>query len=436
MSCRTPIFASPSSTPLGPGEPGGTLPPGVVPNTFLQWNGVLWVPSSWTLPDAADVGDVGDVLTVTGANAADWAAPPVISGTRFHHYAFGANQINTGTGSLFPWFSTGSAALSAATATTAQFTGTIHALYVTHGTPTGADDIVYTVMVNDVATGLALILNSGSAGPATNLGSIVGVTVGDKITVRATGLSANRVVTSRLQFLLEEGATAPTTPLSIMGANTVAWWRSDLGVNPGTNGAGVNNWMDQGPGSFNLVQATAANQPTYNTTGGPNSTPSLLFDGVNDRLVNAAINRPAPATTRTVVWIVFRQVTWTNTDKLFGFGTTATHMGALQSGVTPQIGMQNLTTVNLNNALAVNTYGRGEFGFSGSTSDYIKLVATTVTGASAGNTDPLATFTLGASGPQTLFANIQVVEVAIFDAVPTAGQTTSLNSYLSSRYGL
>ncbi len=432
MSCRTDIFVAPSVT-AGPGEPGGLLPPGVTPNTFLQWNGVLWVPSSWTLPDAANIGDVGQVLTGTGANAADWAAPPAIATTRFFHYAFGANQVNTGTGSLFPWFSAGTAAFSAATATNAQFDGKIHSLYVTHGTPTGADSVVYTVAVNGFLTGLTLTLNSGSAATASNLINQITVNAGDKITLQVTGLSANRVITARAQFLLETPASPPaTSPLTIMGASTHAWWRSDIVV---LNGATVSQWTDQSGNGRHLTQGTAANQPTYNATGGPNSTPSILFDATNDVLVNAAIDRNVPSTAITFVWMVFRQVTWTSTRRLFGFGTANNTICAIQNSATPQIAQADTTIVNSNTALAVNTYGRGEFYFSGSVNDYIKLIATTVSGASAGVTNPAAGFKLGASGATTLFGNLEIAEAAIFDTLPNAAQITALNAYVTSRYG-
>jgi hypothetical protein len=201
MGCRTQIFGS--APPGPPGEPGGVLPPGVVPDTFLQWNGVLWVPSSWTLPTEALV--AGEVLTAAGAGASAFAAPPTLPATSQYHYAFGAQQVNTGTGALFPFFSTSAAttAFSAATGAVAQFTGTLRKLYLTHGSPAGASNLVYFVFLNNVITTLTVTLSSAAAGPATNLVNTVAVVAGDKITVRVTGAVANTLCVPRLQFVLE-----------------------------------------------------------------------------------------------------------------------------------------------------------------------------------------------------------------------------------------
>lgn len=435
MACRTQLTSPPVVIPGGPGEPGGVLPPGVVPDTFLQWNGVLWVPSSWTLPTDALAGDITKVLTATGANASAFAAPPVLPAMSAYHYAFGAQQVNTGNGAMFPFFSTSAATtpFTVPTMAIAQFTGTLRTMYVTHGIPVAADPIRYVVFVNGFITGLEVTLSSGAAGPGTNLVNSVAVTAGDRIIVRTTGATANRACVPRLQFLLTVPAVPPaTSPLTIMGAATHAWWRSDVVT---LSGSAVTAWPDQSGNGRDLTQGTAANQPTYNATAGPNSTPSITFDGTNDVLASTTIDRNIPSTEITFVWIVFRQKTWTSTDRIFGFGTANNTICAIQNVATPQIAQADTTIVNGNTALAVNTYGRGEFYFSGSTNDYIKLIATTVTGASAGVTNPAAGFKLGASGATTLFGNIEVVEAAIFDTLPTPAQITALNAYVTSRYG-
>jgi hypothetical protein len=75
-------------------------------------------------------------------------------------------------------------------------------MYVTHGSPTGADNIVYTVMINGVASALTVTLNSGAAGPASDLVNTPAVAAGDKLTLRCTGAAANRQCRPRVQFLL------------------------------------------------------------------------------------------------------------------------------------------------------------------------------------------------------------------------------------------
>lgn len=224
------------------------------------------------------------------------------------------------------------------------------------------------------------------------------------------------------------------TPLTIVGAgDTVAWWRSDLGIT--LNGGAVSAWADQGSGGFHLTQGTGANQPTYNAAGGPNSTPSLLFDGTGHSLVNATIDRPAPGTQPTFLWGVLRQLTWTNGDRILGFGAVGTHMNVTQNPATPQWRQQNVTLANTNGGLALNTYGRFEVFFNNNTTDYIKLITTNVTGVNAGNTDPAAGLRLGCDSVGALFSNIEVCELAVYKVLPTAGQLAALDAYCTARYG-
>jgi hypothetical protein len=223
------------------------------------------------------------------------------------------------------------------------------------------------------------------------------------------------------------------TPLQIMGADTVGWWRADLGVT--LNGGNVASWLDQGPDAHVLAQASVPAQPVFNATGGPNARPSILFNGIGQWLRNSTVNRPAPATQRTLVWAVFRQVTWNNTSHICGFGTDANILRTDQRTVSPRIGQLNGVSGNTNDSLPVNTYGRMESGFAGTTASYLKLIGTTSTGLSGGNSDPAAGFSLAASGNQANRSNIEVCEFAIFNVFPTAGQQAQLDSYVTDRYG-
>jgi len=230
------------------------------------------------------------------------------------------------------------------------------------------------------------------------------------------------------------------SPLTIMGEATVAWWRADVLV---LNGGTVSSWTDQSGNGFDLIQAVGGNQPTFNATGGPNATPSVLFDGVNDDVANALLDLPAPATTRTFYWAVLRQVTWTGGDRLWGAGVgNNSSLAVLQHmpGGSPVIGMKNdggagAFGANPNSGLTLNVYKRLEVYFSDSVSDYIKAGGATQTGLNAGNTDPAATFVLGAAANLSSFANIEVLDFAIFDRQPTAQEFAELDAYATNRYG-
>lgn len=223
------------------------------------------------------------------------------------------------------------------------------------------------------------------------------------------------------------------TPLQIMGGDTVAWWRADLGVT--LNVGNVSSWLDQGPDAHVLAQASVPAQSVFNATGGPNSRQSILFNGVDQWLRNTTINRPAPATQVTLVWMIFRQVTWTGTRHICGFGTDPNILRTEQATVSPRIRQTNGLFGNTNDSLPINTYGRMENGFSGSAADYLKLIGTTSTGLNSGNFDPAAGFSLAASGNEQQRSNIEVCELAIFSAFPSVARQAQLDAYVTARYG-
>jgi hypothetical protein len=188
----------------GPGEPGGTLPPGDTAGQFLQWNGVLWVPSSWTLPEASPL-VVGDVLTVTAPGVAEFQAPAAQIDRI--HYAFGNNAINTGTQFVSPWLSNTSTDGAEIRIETILFDGTLSNFRVLHANPTGADNLVYTVRVGATVatladTALAVTLNSG-ASAGSNLVASVAVTAGQLISLKVTGATVSRTVRMAGNLVLE-----------------------------------------------------------------------------------------------------------------------------------------------------------------------------------------------------------------------------------------
>lgn len=71
-------------------------------------------------------------------------------------------------------------------------------------------------------------------------------------------------------------------------AGLTAWWKADTIAQ--SDGTAVASWADSSSSGFNLSQATGSAQPTYKTTAGPNSTPCVQFDGVNDLLARASVS--------------------------------------------------------------------------------------------------------------------------------------------------
>lgn len=219
------------------------------------------------------------------------------------------------------------------------------------------------------------------------------------------------------------GGAAPVTPVTIMGANAVEWWRSDLGIIIDT---GVSLWHGQVSG-LDFTQATGLSQPAYNATGGPNNTPSLLFDGSNDALVGGALARALPQT----IWIIGRQISWTSGESWINDSNVT--LLVVQRTATPMIGMSCGTPGN-NVGSTLNTYRRVQAEFTNSVSDRLLVAATSATGTNTGSTAGTAPL-LARNSAATTFGNVEICEVAFFNVTPSAGQTTQLDNYATDRYG-
>jgi hypothetical protein len=62
------------------------------------------------------------------------------------------------------------------------------------------------------------------------------------------------------------------------------WWFSSEATYITLNGADVSQWSDRSGNGRHLLQATAADQPLYVASGGPNNAPYVEFDGVSEYL--------------------------------------------------------------------------------------------------------------------------------------------------------
>lgn len=235
----------------------------------------------------------------------------------------------------------------------------------------------------------------------------------------------NRFNRGRIATVSGSGsAPVATTPVTIMGANCVEWWRSDLGI---TLATGVSQWQGQVSG-LNFTQGTPAAQPAYNATGGPNSTPSILFDGVDDALVGGALARALPQT----IWLIGRHITWgAGKPWINDSGVT---LIVLQRTASPLIAMSCGTPGNNNGAAALNQYRRVQAEFTNSAADRLLVGASAVTGTNTGaaaGTAPL----LGRNAGATVFGNVEICEVAFFNVVPSGAQNTALDAYATGWYG-
>lgn len=226
-------------------------------------------------------------------------------------------------------------------------------------------------------------------------------------------------------------AAAPISPLEIVAADDIiSGW--DAAVNIQDAGT-ISVLPDVSGNGFNLSQANVALQPAVGV--GPNGNPSALFDGIDDRIFNAVLNFSPPGTVPTTFWGVFRQVTWTNTDRLFGAGAGSLGLVLIQDGVSPNISQANNVISNSNGGLILNTYSVVETLFTFSASDFILVGGVLSAGGNAGNVDPLAQFSMGADGPGVFPSNSEFCELWAFSVALTIQQRSQLRAYATNRYG-
>lgn len=224
-------------------------------------------------------------------------------------------------------------------------------------------------------------------------------------------------------------ASAAVTPLTILGS--LAWWvRSDLGITIDTN---VSGWADQSGNGVNFAQAVGSAQPTL-VAGVLNGCDAVRFINPFDDNMTAAWVRVAPGTQPFYVWSVFTQISWTLNQCVLS-DATATGFALRARTGSPELRMANATLVNANSAAAVGTPVRCEMQFTNSTSDYLKIISTNTTGASAGNLAGSGTMYLGSNAGGLNYAHIDLYEAFVFLGTPSAGQRAELDTYCTGRYG-
>lgn len=223
-----------------------------------------------------------------------------------------------------------------------------------------------------------------------------------------------------------------TSPKTILGANLTQWQRSDHGC---TIVTGVSQWSDLSGGANHFAQATGGAQPVWGATAGPNGTPALTFDGIDDAMLASTPTRASPGTTPLWVWIVTKQITWSNNERFFSSGNSSSQICLVQTGGSPGIATYNGLTSNVNNGLAVGAWGAVQVYFSNTTADYIQVNdLTPTTGINTGNNGLQVGMWLG-SGNGTLFGNIAVSEFATANVLPSPSQLAMLSAYRLARYG-
>lgn len=180
----------------------------------------------------------------------------------------------------------------------------------------------------------------------------------------------------------------------------------------GTTGF-ITTLYDQSGNARNATQATAANQPAYQTDK------SALFDGANDFLKAVAFTLNQPET----IYLYGRAVTWSNSDIIYD-GESNVTMALQQITASPQLRLFAGSGSAEFSGWILNTYGVLTAIFNGVNS-LLQVNNGAPTALDAG-TSNAGGFQLGRNGGASVYANVQVKEVVIYPAAHSASQRALL----------
>lgn len=248
---------------------------------------------------------------------------------------------------------------------------------------------------------------------------------------------------SRLRRPRQDGGLADIKPApsvsAIVGeANVVAGWSTSSSVTL-TDGGRVSSWAAESGGLTLSVGLPPKLKPD-----GPNGRSYVSFEGAHALAESTgAFARPAPSVEPTFFWAVLRPPRFAMTSFLWGFAAAGASF-ALALITSPFSASPDvLFTLNPNPAASLTAptrFRRVEAAFTASTSDYFKLGALTSSGDAGANV-PTGQFVVGARADPFVgnsFLNhsyLDLCELWILRALPTAAQREQLDDYARAKYG-
>jgi hypothetical protein len=207
-------------------------------------------------------------------------------------------------------------------------------------------------------------------------------------------------------------------------------------VFPGTSGSGqpISQATDLSGQGKHYVQATGANQPTWNT-GVQNGLGAILFDGSNDVIANSS--PPVSGTTEGCLFAVCRTTDLSTTVSggfRFGSGASQTHYSF----------SDDLLYVVFGSALRRDSIAQSPAGvirawhvleMYSKTNDWALLVNGTSLRTAATNTVAWHTAFQWGMSVTTPWKGY-LGELAFYTPVPSAAQRAQIRTYLQSRWGI
>jgi hypothetical protein len=186
----------------------------------------------------------------------------------------------------------------------------------------------------------------------------------------------------------------------------------------------VPTWTDQSGSGRNATSAT--NQPTFKTSQ-VNGLAAIEGDGTNDIIQTALFTLNQPYT----VFIVVKQITWTNTERIFDGSTVFIR----QNSATPNIQLTGSGAGIQSTALSVGAWGLVAGVVNGASSTLAINGGADITG-DVGVATALSRITLfnraDGSGP----SNVSIAECLVYNSALSSGNQASVKTYLNGLYAL
>jgi hypothetical protein len=228
------------------------------------------------------------------------------------------------------------------------------------------------------------------------------------------------------------------TPKSISGLQV--WLAADIGVIQSSGN--VSEWDDQSGNGNNVYQTLGANQPTYNTTGGPNNAPYLSFSATNNQYLENITVNPIIYNSTTVFSV--HNVTITTGDPApWSYG----NQNGVQCFVQDATGFRTVDFYTISSASA-GTYTSVTWENWALTSSnfplqtfYVNGISTTLSANNNTGITASGGFFIGSSGETApgspvLPMNGGIAEHISYNRVLSLGEIAAVGTYLSSKYAL
>lgn len=229
---------------------------------------------------------------------------------------------------------------------------------------------------------------------------------------------------------------AAFTPAAL-GAKLLGWWNADR-ADLITIATGVSSWKDIVAG-LDAVNATGTQQPIYSATSF-NGNPGVTFDGVDDRLV--AVTQPFPAVAApSEIWALAQNNgigdAAVRTIISYGGATLATSrsVGKIDSAGTDRGAATSNNVVASDTLINLNSRHVLRAQFTATDETITVDGGTPVTSAvvsSTGTTSVRLGCNTNAGTPQRFWSG-PVREIIVTDGTLTAGEVTSLQTYMLAR---